>query len=262
MTRVSFRGDPYMVLGVGHDATPAAIKARWRRLARQHHPDLAGADPQAASEATSRMARINGAYDLLSDQERRAAWDRRHGIAHAPGWAGDRRFVAPQPGERPAGPPRPRPATPVTGRVDASALYRARNATTTPPGMRASPPGLPPRSRHDFAPPREPLRASEPCGPVRRRSGRAAPRPTLAEALDAALAFGRFRGHTLGEVAAFEPTYIDWVARTISHDRDLVVAARVVREELDRLGVPRRHRASTPGFGVRRDGRGEDRESA
>ena len=68
------------------------------------------------------------------------------------------------------------------------------------------------------------------------------------------LEFGRFRGHTLGEVAGFEPTYIDWIASTVSRDRDLVVAARVIRDELDRLGIVRLRRTPHPGFGVRREG--------
>jgi hypothetical protein len=43
-------------------------------------------------------------------------------------------------------------------------------------------------------------------------------------------------------VAAFEPSYIDWLATTITRDRDLVAAARVVRDDLDRRGVRRRTR--------------------
>lgn len=69
-----------------------------------------------------------------------------------------------------------------------------------------------------------------------------------------ALDFGRFRGHTLGEVAGFEPSYIDWIAGTVSRDRDLVVAARVIRDDLDQRGVVRRHRPPHHGFGVRREG--------
>ena len=68
------------------------------------------------------------------------------------------------------------------------------------------------------------------------------------------LEFGRFRGHTLGEVAAFEPSYIDWIASTVSRDRDLVVAARVIRDDLDRRGIVRRHRPPHHGFGVGREG--------
>ena len=47
--------DPHDVLEVPRDAGPAAVKAAWRRLAREHHPDLA-ADSAARLEATRRMA--------------------------------------------------------------------------------------------------------------------------------------------------------------------------------------------------------------
>jgi hypothetical protein len=43
-------------------------------------------------------------------------------------------------------------------------------------------------------------------------------------------------------VADFEPSYIDWLASTITRDRDLVASARVVQSELDRRGVYRRAR--------------------
>jgi hypothetical protein len=42
------------------------------------------------------------------------------------------------------------------------------------------------------------------------------------------IVFGKFHGHTLGEIAALEPTYLAWVERTITRDPDLVAAARVV----------------------------------
>ena len=54
--------------------------------------------------------------------------------------------------------------------------------------------------------------------------------------------FGKFHDHTLGQIAAFEPSYIDWVAGTVNHDPDLVAAARVVQADLDRRGVARRTR--------------------
>ena len=60
------------------------------------------------------------------------------------------------------------------------------------------------------------------------------------------LDFGRFRGHTLGQVEVFEPTYIDWLARTITRDRDLVMAARVIQADMDGRGVERRWRGSAP----------------
>jgi hypothetical protein len=56
--------------------------------------------------------------------------------------------------------------------------------------------------------------------------------------------FGKFHGHTLGEIAAFEPSYIDWVASTITRDPDLVAAARVIRHDLDVRGITRLRRAA------------------
>jgi len=116
--------------------------------------------------------------------------------------------------------------------------FRPRNATTSP---RASLPGQPPLRLDRLE--REPLRASQPTGPLERarvRRFRPPPAPSVDAARDLELAFGKFRGHTLGEVAAFEPSYVDWLANTITRDPDLVAAARVIAEDLDRRGVVRR----------------------
>lgn len=59
-------GDPYTILGIGRDADDAAIVAAYRDLARRYHPDLAG------EAATPRMMRINAAFEVLRDPERRA----------------------------------------------------------------------------------------------------------------------------------------------------------------------------------------------
>ncbi|HVL54824.1 MAG TPA: hypothetical protein VM344_11270 [Vitreimonas sp.] len=139
------------------------------------------------------------------------------------------------------GPVRSRPTRPVTARVDTSDTFRPRNSTT---GATAKLGGHPPRSSTRAH--REAPRASDPTGPLER--GRVHRfRPAAPPALDAAraveLEFGKFRGHTLGEIAAFEPSYIDWLAQTITRDRDLVAAARVIRDDLDRQGVVRRDRS-------------------
>ena len=62
------------------------------------------------------------------------------------------------------------------------------------------------------------------------------------------LDFGKFHGHTLGEVAAFEPSYVDWLAGTVTRDPALTMAARVIRDELDRRGVARPSRPQRPGW--------------
>jgi len=90
--------DPHDVLGLKRGASPAEIKAAWRRLARSNHPDLTGDDPTASRAATRRMAEINDAYASLS---REAERDRRQA-------AGERAEFDPDAPRR-GGPPRPRP---------------------------------------------------------------------------------------------------------------------------------------------------------
>src|SRR5512147_1623299 len=63
---VMAKRDPRDVLGVPDGASPAQIKAAWRRLARTNHPDLTGDDPAASRAATTRMAEINEAYATLT----------------------------------------------------------------------------------------------------------------------------------------------------------------------------------------------------
>jgi len=63
--------DYYEVLGVGRDASNDDLKGAFRRLARQYHPDV-----NDAPDAEERFKEINEAYAVLSDAERRAAYDR------------------------------------------------------------------------------------------------------------------------------------------------------------------------------------------
>jgi curved DNA-binding protein len=62
--------DYYEVLGVPRDATADQVKKAYRQLARKHHPDV-----NKAPEAEARMKDVNEAYAVLSDPERRAAFD-------------------------------------------------------------------------------------------------------------------------------------------------------------------------------------------
>ena len=71
--------------------------------------------------------------------------------------------------------------------------------------------------------------------------------PTLDDAVGIEVTFGKFHGHTLGEVAAFEPSYVDWLAAS-ARDPELSMAARVVQLELDRRGIRRVHRPARPGW--------------
>ena len=62
--------DYYQVLGVARDASAEVIKKAYRQLARKYHPDVS-----KEKDAAARMSDVNEAYAVLSDPERRAAYD-------------------------------------------------------------------------------------------------------------------------------------------------------------------------------------------
>jgi molecular chaperone DnaJ len=63
--------DYYEVLGVGRGASNEEIKKAFRRLAREYHPDV-----NNSPDSEERFKEINEAYAVLSDAEKRAAYDR------------------------------------------------------------------------------------------------------------------------------------------------------------------------------------------
>ena len=78
--------DYYEVLGVERDCDEQGLKSAYKKLARQHHPDLNPGD----HSAEDKFKEANEAYSVLSDPQKRAAYDRfgHQGVAGAAG-AGD-----------------------------------------------------------------------------------------------------------------------------------------------------------------------------
>jgi len=74
--------DYYEVLGIARDATEAHIKSAYRKLARKYHPDVS-----KASDASAKFREATEAYEVLSDQQKRKAYDQ-FGHAGTAGFGG------------------------------------------------------------------------------------------------------------------------------------------------------------------------------
>jgi molecular chaperone DnaJ len=70
LPRSQLTRDPYQVLGVASSATAAELKAAYRALVKQHHPDAGGDE--------HRILELNAAWEVLGDPQRRAQYDRVH----------------------------------------------------------------------------------------------------------------------------------------------------------------------------------------
>ena len=119
-------GDCYSILGVPAAATTEEIRAAYRRLARQYHPDL-----NAGPEAEARMKEINQAYATLSDPQRRRHYDI-YGVSEPPAAEPSRRGqhnVSRSGATRPSRPRTYSPSSPQRGEdIEAALLITGREA--------------------------------------------------------------------------------------------------------------------------------------
>jgi curved DNA-binding protein CbpA len=197
--------DPYAVLQVSADADQAVIAAAYRALARRHHPDVA-ADPDAGA----RMARINAAWTILRDPARRRAYDlgRPNGAngAHAGGGSG-------------------------TGARHADARHGAHHARSD--GMSGSVPRggapqggpVPNGAAHGWQGRHGP-NGAHPTGWRKGPNGEGAAGPPPGPRSGSILAFGRHIGWSIGEIARYDPGYLEWLEQRPEGVR--------YREEIDR----------------------------
>ena len=219
-------------------------------LARQHHPDLTGDDPEAAQRATRRMAEINTAYAALTragettGAPSRADGDGANGTR--PGAPDDRPGPTRRSAARRSHPPGHGPRRP-------SGTVQPRNQTTTPPGSRHAADAASRRCGSSRSTPE--LRASQPTGPLERdwlrRPRPAASRRTLDEALEVEVDVRQVPRPHAGR---------DRGVRAVVHrlaGRDAHRATRTSRwprgssrSELDRRGIRRVAPAAAAGLAV------------
>lgn len=146
-------------------ATADVINAVYRVLAKQYHPDHAG---PSASET---MARINEAYAILSNEEKRARYDEILAIAGGNGSS--------------AAASMPRASMPGATNLK----YEGGSWAVRPPD--------------------EPTPAPSPYG-------EAGPPPAHLPERGSVMSFGRYKGWSIGQVAAVDRDYLEWLSRTMA----------------------------------------------
>jgi curved DNA-binding protein CbpA len=161
----------YEVMMLHPTATSEVITAVYRVLAKQHHPDHAG------PEGAKYMARINEAYAILKDEQKRAKYDE------------------------------------ILDPKKASAGSNSREASSASSRNRQSMPGATnlkfDRGAWSVRPPSEPT-------PPPATYGEAGPPPTYPLARGTIISFGRYRGWAISQVAAYDRNYVEWLSRTMA----------------------------------------------
>ena len=231
--------DPYKILQVDPKADHDVIRAAYRRLAREYHPDVT-----TGPDAQQRMVQINQAWEMLRDPVRRAAVDRAQAraadSAARVAAANAHRHVRSQPG-----------TTDYPGQSRATGGERGSGVTgAATPGRRPTPPF---QGGHDAG--GQSSHHSNPVSPdwsagrsaagggydprtmgTAQGAGSAGPPP--GHPSGSLLNFGRYSGWTLGEVARTDLEYLEWLER--------MPVGRTYQFEIDGLLRSHGRRATAP----------------
>ena len=166
--------DHYKTLQVDSEAEAEVIQAAYRRLAQKYHPDVA-----ASAEAAARMSAINGAWEVLRDPGRRAAYDAKLRQAARPSTAGTTR------------PP----------------------SETARPGPRSGPAPPPQETSPHWTSGRSSFGQGYDPSSMRAREGYGAAGPPPGRASGSVLNFGRYAGWSIGEIGRQDAEYLEWLDR-------------------------------------------------
>ncbi|HET7574139.1 MAG TPA: DnaJ domain-containing protein [Solirubrobacterales bacterium] len=200
--------DPYKTLQVDPEADPEVIQAAYRRLAQKYHPDVA-----PGPEAAARMSAINRAWAILRDPGSRAAHDAERAAAAQ---ANGDEFGSPASAASP------------TSRAQAPSRGGAPAAGARPDTV-----------SRDWTSGRSNVGSGYDPTTMRAREGLGAAGPPPGNPSGPVLAFGRYAGWSVGEIARRDLEDLEWL--------DRVPIGRPFREDIDRLlRAAGRRRAAAP----------------
>ena len=74
--KMAARKDYYQILGLAQSCHEREVKQAYREMAKKYHPDKAEAQGLTVQQAEAKFTDIAEAYEVLSDSEKRAAYDR------------------------------------------------------------------------------------------------------------------------------------------------------------------------------------------
>ena len=201
--------DPYKILQVDSEAEDEVIQAAYRRLARKYHPDLA-----TTSDAASRMAAINAAWELIGEPAKRQAFDRKREVLKtAPTPSGPDPTRAGAGGGAEAGHP---------GSASGSGAGASSSAAKPSSGTAPQPEAV----SRDWTS----GRSTQGGGyeeSMHSADGFGAAGPPPGRPSGMVLNFGRYAGWSLGEVARTDLEYVEWL--------DRAPIGRNYRQEIDEI---------------------------
>jgi curved DNA-binding protein CbpA len=209
--------DYYKVLQVDSEAEDEVIQAAYRRLAQKYHPDRYG-----EADGAARMVAINGAWEVLGDPGRRAAYD-------ATRAASSRVPTGPTPAATSARAPAP-PA-----------------AAGTAPSASSTSSNRPPESvSRDWTSGRSVAGGGYDASTMRRTEGEGAAGPPPGRPSGSVIKVGRYAGWSIGEIARTDLDYLEWL--------DRMAIGRQYRDEIDQVLRKAGRRRSAPAADTERRG--------
>ncbi len=191
----------YEILMLHPTATADVINAVYRALAKQYHPDHAGA------AGVEKMAQLNEAYAILKDEQKRARYD---AILNATLDDGAGSVMAH--GNRSSG----SSGSSADQRTAASSPDHSTTAWSMTGARQFNRESMPGATNLKFEGGSWSVRPPSEPAPPPSEYGEAGAPPSYVPSRGTVISFGRYRGWTISQVAAYDRNYVEWLSRTMA----------------------------------------------